>query len=61
MTPEPTTTHTAIAERIIGHQVQVAGIPVVSPDGKWLAFQASDYSSGEIGEGVGIYRIRIAP
>ena len=34
--------------------------PVVSPDGRWLAFQASDYSSGEIGEGVGIYTIRIA-
>lgn len=31
-------THTAIAERIIGHLVQAAGIPVVSPNGHWVAF-----------------------
>ncbi len=40
MTPEPSPAqvHTAIAERIIGHLVQVAGGPVVSPDGHWVAF-----------------------
>ncbi len=31
-------THTAIAERIIGHLVQVVGNPVVSPSGHWVAF-----------------------
>lgn len=30
--------NTAIAERIIGHLVQVAGNPVVSPNGHWVAF-----------------------
>lgn len=34
--------------------------PVVSPDGKWLAFQMSERGTGEIGEGMGIYRVRIA-
>ncbi len=34
----PPETHTAIAERIIGHQVQVAGMPAVSPNGHWVAF-----------------------
>jgi hypothetical protein len=29
--------------------------PVVSPDGKWLAFQRSDHTSGDIGEGYGLY------
>lgn len=33
--------------------------PVVSPDGKWLVFQRSDSASGDIGEGYGIYRLRI--
>jgi hypothetical protein len=42
-----------------GSSVHVSN-PVVSPDGKWLAFQASDYSSGEIGECVGIYIARVA-
>lgn len=41
-----------------GNGIHVSN-PVVSPDGKWLAFQASDYSSGEIGEGIGIYTARI--
>lgn len=34
--------------------------PVVSPDGKWIAFQAGDTQIGDPGEGLGIYRIRIA-
>ena len=34
--------------------------PVVSPDGKWLAFQRSDAVSGEIGEGYGVYLMKIA-
>ncbi|RYD90806.1 MAG: hypothetical protein EOP61_28780 [Sphingomonadales bacterium] len=29
--------------------------PVVSPDGRWLAFQRSDAMNGEIGEGYGLY------
>jgi hypothetical protein len=33
--------------------------PVVSPDGKWLAFQKSDAVSGEIGEGYGLYLMKI--
>ncbi len=33
--------------------------PVVSPDGKWLAFQRSNSASGEIGEGYGIYMLRL--
>lgn len=34
--------------------------PVVSPDGKWIAFQRSDSVSGEIGEGYGLYLLKIA-
>jgi hypothetical protein len=34
--------------------------PVVSPDGRWLAFQRSDSSAGEIGEGQGLYLLRLA-
>lgn len=34
--------------------------PVVSPDGKWVTFQMSERGTGEIGEGMGIYTIRIA-
>ncbi|CAN7581995.1 hypothetical protein LJR219_004287 [Phenylobacterium sp. LjRoot219] len=34
--------------------------PVVSPDGKWIAFQKSDAVSGEIGEGYGLYLLKIA-
>lgn len=33
--------------------------PVVSPDGMWLVFQRSNSASGDIGEGYGIYRIRL--
>jgi len=31
-------THSAVAERVIGNLVQVAGNPVVSPSGHWVAF-----------------------
>jgi len=34
--------------------------PIVSPDGKWVAFQRSDGASGEIGEGYGLYLMKIA-
>jgi hypothetical protein len=34
--------------------------PVVSPDGKWVAFQSGDSSVGEEGEGLGVYLMRIA-
>ncbi|MET0373305.1 MAG: hypothetical protein ABW128_03490 [Rhizorhabdus sp.] len=34
--------------------------PVVSPDGKWLAFQRGDSSGGEVGEGYGLYLLRLA-
>ncbi len=34
--------------------------PIVSPDGKWLVFQRSDGTAGEIGEGYGIYLLRLA-
>lgn len=34
--------------------------PVVSPDGKWLVFQRSDSASTDIGEGYGLYRLRLA-
>lgn len=33
--------------------------PIVSPDGKWLVFQRSDGATGEIGEGYGIYLLRL--
>ncbi|WP_188770927.1 PD40 domain-containing protein [Novosphingobium endophyticum] len=33
--------------------------PIVSPDGKWLVFQRSDSASGEIGEGYGLYMLRL--
>jgi hypothetical protein len=33
--------------------------PVVSPDGNWVAFQRSDAVSGEIGEGYGLYLMKI--
>lgn len=33
---------------------------VVSPDGKWVAFQMADLGVGELGEGQGIYIVRIA-
>lgn len=33
--------------------------PIVSPDGKWLVFQKSDSASGEIGEGYGLYMLRL--
>lgn len=33
--------------------------PIVSPDGKWLVFQKSDSTSGEIGEGYGLYMLRL--
>lgn len=33
--------------------------PIVSPDGKWLVFQRSDNTSGEIGEGYGLYMLRL--
>lgn len=35
--------------------------PIVSPDGKWLVFQRSDGAGGEIGEGYGVYLLRLAP
>lgn len=34
--------------------------PVVSPDGKWVAFQASENVSSELGEGHGLYLLKIA-
>lgn len=34
--------------------------PVVSPDGKWIVFQKSDGASGEIGEGYGLYLMKLA-
>lgn len=34
--------------------------PVVSPDGRWLVFQRSDSASSDIGEGYGLYRLRLA-
>lgn len=33
--------------------------PIVSPDGKWLVFQRSDGARGEIGEGYGVYMLRL--
>ena len=33
--------------------------PVISPDGKWIAFQAADTAVGDIGEGGGIYIMRL--
>jgi hypothetical protein len=33
--------------------------PIVSPDGKWIAFQRSNSTSGEIGEGYGIYMLKL--
>lgn len=33
--------------------------PVVSPDGNWLAFQRGDSSTGEVGEGYGVYLLRL--
>lgn len=33
--------------------------PIVSPDGRLLVFQRSDSASGEIGEGYGLYMIRL--
>jgi len=33
--------------------------PVISPDGKWLVFQRSDSASTDIGEGYGLYRLRL--
>ena len=33
--------------------------PVVSPDGKWLAFQRSDNASPDIGEGFGLYLLKL--
>lgn len=33
--------------------------PVVSPDGKWLVFQRSDSGTGEIGEGYGLYLLKL--
>jgi Tol biopolymer transport system component len=33
--------------------------PIVSPDGKWLVFQRSDAARGEIGEGYGVYMLRL--
>lgn len=35
--------------------------PAYSPDGKRIAFQMAERGTGEIGEGMGVYRIRIAP
>jgi hypothetical protein len=34
--------------------------PVVSSDGRWLVFQRSDSASSDIGEGYGIFRLRIS-
>jgi hypothetical protein len=34
--------------------------PVVSPDGKWLVFQRSDSASSDIGEGYGVFRLRLS-
>lgn len=34
--------------------------PVVSPDGKWIVFQKSDSASNEVGEGYGLYRLKVA-
>ena len=34
--------------------------PIVSPDGKWLVFQRSDGAAGEIGEGYGVYLLRLS-
>lgn len=34
--------------------------PVVSPDGKWVAFQSGDSTVGEEGEGLGVYLMKIA-
>lgn len=33
--------------------------PVVSPDGKYIAFQKGDSAVGEIGEGMGVYLIKL--
>ncbi|MEO6092952.1 MAG: hypothetical protein ABIT04_03020 [Novosphingobium sp.] len=30
-------------------------IPIVSPEGRWLAFQRSNSTSGDISEGYGVY------
>jgi WD40-like Beta Propeller Repeat len=35
--------------------------PVVSPDGTSLVFQRGDSSGGEVGEGYGLYLLRLAP
>lgn len=34
--------------------------PIVSPDGSWLVFQRSDGARGEIGEGYGIYMLKLS-
>jgi len=44
--------------RIPGTTIDISN-PVVSPDGRWVIFQKSDGGSGEIGEGYGIYRLRL--
>jgi hypothetical protein len=33
--------------------------PIISPDGKWLVFQRSDSTRGEIGEGYGVYLLKL--
>lgn len=44
--------------RIPGTTIDISN-PVISPDGKWVIFQRSDGGTGEIGEGYGIYRLRL--
>lgn len=53
-----------IARLIIGTAPGATSLvsnPVVSPDGKWIAFEKADSAVGEPGEGMGVYMIRIAP
>jgi hypothetical protein len=33
--------------------------PIVSPDGRWLVFQRGDSATGEVGEGYGLYLLRL--
>ncbi|CAN7269706.1 hypothetical protein LJR225_001330 [Phenylobacterium sp. LjRoot225] len=52
----------AVSRLIVGTAPGTTGDvsnPVVSPDGKWIAFQKSDSASGEIGEGYGLYRMKV--
>lgn len=58
LTPDGEITH--LVQGVIPGTTRSVSNPVVSPDGKWIAFQDSDSAVGEPGEGMGISVIRIA-